>query len=75
MDGFLKPRLERYKRWIHTGKIRYASQIIPVKASMADTQWILPSGQVVDILKQASRPFELDVSVDKYLAALGFSSA
>lgn len=53
MDSFLKSRLIEYKNWIETGKIRYSAKIIPVNESLEEKQWILPSDQVLEILRKA----------------------
>ena len=53
-------------------------RLVPVKnpetmaAAIVET---LKSPLDADTLKQASRPYQLDVSVDKYLATLGFTVA
>lgn len=52
-DPFLMDRMIRYDRWIKNGEISYSSKIIPVSESIDARQWILPTEQVVGILKAA----------------------
>jgi len=53
MDDFLKPRYEDYTQWLESGRIKYSSKVIPIKESLEHAQWILPTGQVLEILKNA----------------------
>ncbi len=54
----LKKRLSTYDGWIRQGKIPYSSQVVPVQASLTVLQWILPTQQVFEILRNA-RSFAL----------------
>lgn len=54
MDDFLKPRLAKYQTWIEQEKIRYSSRIIPVNESIEGKQWVLPTNQILAILKKAN---------------------
>jgi Pyruvate/2-oxoacid:ferredoxin oxidoreductase delta subunit len=53
MDDFLKERLVKYDSWLDSGQILFSSKIIPVRESLSALQWVLPSGQVLDILRNA----------------------
>jgi Pyruvate/2-oxoacid:ferredoxin oxidoreductase delta subunit len=53
MDKFLKERLVKYHSWLDRGQISFSSKIIPVRESLSARQWVLPSGQVLDILRNA----------------------
>lgn len=54
MDAWLKKRYEKYIEWLDSGRIDYTSKILPVRESVSDTQWILPTQQVVDIIRNAN---------------------
>ena len=51
MDSFLAERLEKYNDWLEKGKIDYSSKVIPASDSLTRTQWVLPSQQVIELLK------------------------
>jgi len=53
MDDFLKERLIKYDTWLEKGQISFSSKIIPVSESLSARQWVLPSEQVLDILRNA----------------------
>ena len=53
MDEFLQKYLNRYETWHKEGTVSYSSQVIPVGTSLGGKQWILPSEQARDILRQA----------------------
>jgi ferredoxin len=53
MDDFLKERLIKYDDWLDNGQISFSSKIIPIRESFSATQWILPSEQVLAILRSA----------------------
>lgn len=57
-DEWLEERLERYDGWIREGKIPTSSKVIPEPESLSDQQWVLPTQQVVEILRNA-RSFAL----------------
>lgn len=52
-DEFLKGWLGKYDRWLEEGKIPHSSKVIPVGESLSGHQWIMPSMQVFDILRNA----------------------
>jgi ferredoxin len=51
MDSFLAERLRKYTNWLEKGNIDYSSKVIPVSESLTGTQWVLPSQQVIELLK------------------------
>jgi ferredoxin len=57
-DEELKKRLNRYDGWVKEGKIPYSSKVIPVQQSLEFLQWVLPTQQVLGILRN-SRSFAL----------------
>jgi len=58
MDDHLKEYVDKYQRWREQGDFTFSSKVIPVRESLAPSQWILPAGQVLEILKNA-RSFAL----------------
>jgi len=52
-DPYLDDRLERYDRWLNQGRIPTSSKVIPVGASLSQLQWVLPTAQVREILRNA----------------------
>jgi ferredoxin len=52
-DSFLDKRLARYDKWHREGKIPFSSKVIPVRESIAGKQWILPTEQVLEYLRNA----------------------
>lgn len=57
-DLFLGERLERADRRIQEGKIPFSSKVVPVNESLSTQQWVLPTEQVIEILRNA-RSFAL----------------
>jgi len=57
-DPFLEERLERYDRWIAEGRIPVSSRVIPVRESLSTLQWVLPTEQAIEFLRNA-RSFAL----------------
>jgi len=57
-DEALEKRLHMYSGWVEEGKIPYSSKVIPVQQSMEHLKWVLPTQQVIDILRN-SRLFAL----------------
>ena len=53
MDKWLKDRLETYDQWLKEGAIDYSAKVVPVEQTISDTQWVLPTSQVTDILRSA----------------------
>ena len=57
-DEYLDRRMERYERWISQGRIPSSSKVIPVWRSVSVLQWILPTEQVLEMLRN-SRSYAL----------------
>ena len=57
-DPFLDKRLARYDQWHREGKIPFSSRVIPVRESIESKQWIVPTEQVLELLRNA-RSFAL----------------
>ena len=57
-DGFLEKRLARYDRWVREGKIPFSSKVLPVRESLTAQQWVLPTEQAIEFLRNA-RSFAL----------------
>jgi len=53
LDTYLRSKLGEYQDWLDEGLISYSSRVIPVQESLETNQWILPSDQVLEILKGA----------------------
>jgi hypothetical protein len=52
-DDFLEKRLARYDRWVREKKIPFSSKVIPVRESLATKQWVIPTEQVIEMLRNA----------------------
>ena len=50
-DEFLEERLAKTDKWIEDGKIPKSSKVIPLSESLSGLQWVLPTQQVVEILR------------------------
>jgi ferredoxin len=57
-DAYLARRLKRYDRWVRERRIPFSSKVIPVQESLAGQQWVLPTAQVLEFLRNA-RSFAL----------------
>ena len=57
-DDFLEDRLARYDKWYREGKIPFSSKVIPVRESIEAKQWVVPTEQVLEFLRNA-RSFAL----------------
>jgi Fe-S-cluster-containing hydrogenase component 2 len=57
-DEELEARLAKYDAWMAEGKIPMSSKVIPVKESLCALQWVLPTQQMLEILRN-SRSFAL----------------
>lgn len=53
LDEFLGKRLKAYDTWLEKQLISHSSRVIPVAASFAPKQWVMPAEQVRDIIHQA----------------------
>jgi Pyruvate/2-oxoacid:ferredoxin oxidoreductase delta subunit len=52
-DPFLEKRLHKYDQWIGKGQISHSSKVIPVSESFHPTQWVLPTAQAMEIVRNA----------------------
>ena len=52
-DEELEERMQTYEGWIKEGKIPFSSKIIPVQQSQDYLQWVLPTQQVIEILRNS----------------------
>jgi Pyruvate/2-oxoacid:ferredoxin oxidoreductase delta subunit len=52
-DPFLEKRLVKYDDWLNKGQISYSSKVIPISESFNTKQWVLPTEQVIEILRKA----------------------
>jgi len=57
-DEELEKRMLMFDGWVKEGKIPSSSKVIPVQQSLAGLQWVLPTQQVLEILRN-SRSFAL----------------
>jgi len=57
-NDWLEERLVRYDRWIKDGRIPFSSKVVPISDALESKQWILPTAQAIEILRN-SRVFLL----------------
>jgi len=57
-DEELEKRMHMFDGWVKEGKIPSSSKVIPVQLSLKFLQWVLPTQQVLEILRN-SRSFAL----------------
>lgn len=57
-DEELEKRMHMFDGWVKEGKIPSSSKIIPVQQSVSALQWVLPTQQVLEILRN-SRSYAL----------------
>ena len=57
-DEELEKRMHTFDGWVREGKIPSSSKVIPVQQSLESLQWVLPTQQVMEILRN-SRSFAL----------------
>ena len=50
-DPFLEKRIHKYDEWIEKKQISYSSKVVPIEKSLSRKQWVLPTNQVLEILK------------------------
>ena len=50
-DEYLEERLSKFDRWVKEGKVLTASKVVPVLESLSGLQWILPTQQAIEILR------------------------
>lgn len=53
IDPHLEKYLLKYDKWLNKGQISYSSKVIPVSESLNTKQWVLPTEQVMAILRNA----------------------
>jgi len=59
-DPFLQGRLDKYDEWLNEGQISFSSKVVPVLESLEAKQWVLPTEQVLEILRKAKTIAVLD---------------
>ena len=52
-DPFIQDRIVEYDEWLSKGQISFSSKVVPVSKSLEAKQWILPTEQVLEILRNA----------------------
>ena len=57
-DTHLEKRLAQYDKWVQERKIPSSSKVIPVRESLSTQQWVAPTQQIVEFLRNA-RSFAL----------------
>jgi len=57
-DRELEERMVKFDTWVKEGKIPSSSKVIPIQQSLGTLQWVLPTQQVLEILRN-SRSFAL----------------
>jgi len=57
-DTFLEERLTQYDQWVRERKVPFSSKVIPVRESLTTQQWVVPTEQVMEFLRNA-RSFAL----------------
>jgi hypothetical protein len=57
-DEELEKRMMMFDGWVREGKIPSSSKVIPIKESLENLQWVLPTQQVLEILRN-SRSYAL----------------
>jgi ferredoxin len=57
-DEHLLQVLRKYDQWMREGKIPYAGKVLPIREAFHMGQWILPTQQAIEILRNA-RSFAL----------------
>jgi len=57
-DELLKSKLEQYDGWYRAGMVPHSAKVIPVRRALAAKQWVLPTQQIKEILRNA-RSFAL----------------
>ena len=53
LDSFLEKRLTKYDQWMAKGQISFSSKVIPVAESLDAKKWVMPTEQVLRVLKTA----------------------
>jgi NAD-dependent dihydropyrimidine dehydrogenase PreA subunit len=50
---YISTRIEKTERTIKSGQLKYSSKVIPVRKAIPVTQYVLPTQQAIEILKEA----------------------
>ncbi len=53
MDPYLEPYIAKYDQWLSKGQISFSSKVIPVFESLDAQQWVLPTDQALELLRNA----------------------
>ena len=53
VDSFLAKFINKYDEWLDKGQISFSSRVIPVEESFKAKQWVIPTEQVVELLRGA----------------------
>jgi len=53
LDPYLAKRISKYDEWLQKGQISFSSRVIPVAESFKAKQWVLPTEQVMEVLRDA----------------------
>jgi hypothetical protein len=57
-DTFVEDRLTKYDKYVRERRIPFSSKVVPVDESLTTQQWVLPTEQVIELLRNA-RSFAL----------------
>ncbi len=52
-DPFLEEYIVKYDQWLSKGQISFSSKVVPVSESLQAQKWILPTEQVMELLRSA----------------------
>jgi len=53
-DAFLDDRIASYDEWLRKDLIEVSSKVVPVHESLKAEQWVLPTEQAVEILREST---------------------
>jgi len=53
-DKHLLELLHKYDTWVNGGQLAYVGRILPVREALPVVDWVVPTGQALDILRNAS---------------------
>ena len=53
VDEFLDKRVRKYDEWLSKGQISHSAKVVPVSESFQPQQWVLPTEQALEILREA----------------------
>ena len=52
-DPFLESYIVKYDKWLSKGQISFSSKVVPVSESLKAQKWIIPTEQVLELLRSA----------------------